>query len=280
MKYNKKFLLLVGGILITIISCNKDNLFTTDRSSMKKNGLVCAMSMDYEVEMVTILRPEDGNDLENLSDFDKIEAEPKVFRDKVSFCLTESGEFDISVITKEPLNPYNVPHETLPDDSPEVYEMKIENETTRFYDEQGNLLNETATDAETVASYQELMSIMQQMETMDAATINNMIETARNNGSLVLELDNGIVGIQSSDGQQTVEILMDTNRLLVLGISIYDENNVLQKRIMLDIQGDHTAPVILSMLLQDFETSPTSNIRVIRETQMDFDNFQYFNSIL
>jgi hypothetical protein len=49
---------------------------------------------------------------------------------------------------------------------------------------------------------------------------------------------------------------------------------------MFDIQGDYKKPIINSILLQDFELSPTSNVRVIRETQMDFDNFQYANSFL
>lgn len=279
MKNKIKWLLFTLGVVTLIIACNKDTLFVSEQP-VNKNGVSCAVSMEYEVETVTILRPENPSDLANLSDFDKIEATPKVSRDLVSFCLVEDGTFDISVITKEPLNPYNVPHETLPDDSPKVHEMEIDNESTRSYDKQGNLLYESSTEPETVINYQELATIMQQMEVIDEATIENMIETARNNDNLVLELGNGIVGIKTNINSQTIETLMDTNRLLILGISIYDENNIIQKRLMLDIQGDHTAPVILSMLLQDFETSPTSNVRVIRETQMDFDNFQCSNSAL
>lgn len=281
-KFNRLHLL--GVILISaavIIGCNKDALFTDgNTTSVNKNGTICAMSMDYEVEMVTLLRPEDPNDLGNLSDFDLIEANPKVSRDLVSICIGENGELDITAIVKEPLNPYNAPHETLPDDSPKVYETRIQNDMTRFFDKQGNLLDEMETAPAAVASYQELVNLMKQIETIDETVIETLVENARSTGSLVLDLENGVVGIEVNDGQQIVEILIDTKRLLMLGMSIYDENHIVQKRVMFDIQGDYKNPVIKSMLLQDFEMSPTSNVRVVLETQMDFDNFQYSNSYL
>jgi|AntRauTorckE5430_2_1112549.scaffolds.fasta_scaffold13690_2 hypothetical protein len=284
MKIKLSKLHLIGVILIStavIIGCNKDALFTNDNTaSVNKNGTTCAISLDYEVEMVTILRPENPNDLGNLSDFDLIEANPKVSRDLVSVCIGENGELDITAIVKQPLNPYNVPHETLPDDSPKVYETRIQNEMTRSFDKQGNLIDETATDITAVANYQEVVNVMKQIENIDETAIETIVENARSNGSLVFEFENGVVGIENNNGQQIIEMLIDTERLLILGISIYDETHLVQKRIMFDIQGDYKKPIINSILLQDFELSPTSNVRVIRETQMDFDNFQYANSFL
>jgi hypothetical protein len=214
MKIKLSKLHLIGVILIStavIIGCNKDALFTNDNTaSVNKNGTTCAISLDYEVEMVTILRPENPNDLGNLSDFDLIEANPKVSRDLVSVCIGENGELDITAIVKQPLNPYNVPHETLPDDSPKVYETRIQNEMTRSFDKQGNLIDETATDITAVANYQEVVNVMKQIENIDETAIETIVENARSNGSLVFEFENGVVGIENNNGQQIIEMLIDT----------------------------------------------------------------------
>ena len=274
-----KLLLFFIGVTIVVISCNKETLFTTEQP-VNKNGVSCAVSMEYEVETVTILRPENPSDLANLSDFDKIEANPKVTRDKVSICLTDNGEFSINLIVKAPLNPYNIPHETLPDDSPELYETNIEEDITRSYDKQGNILDEDATDSEIVESYNQLIDILNQMANYDPLVMQTFIENARADGSLFLETNEGIIGVQINENSKIIELIIDTHRLLLLGIAAYDQNNVIEQRVMLDIEGNYQAPVVKAMLLQEYETSPTSSVRVIRETQMDFDNFQYSNSFL
>lgn len=117
------------------------------------------------------------------------------------------------------------------------------------------------------------------MSNFNRENLDLMIEHSRSNGEIFLETDDGIIGFQTGTEDQVTELIIDTNRLLILGISVY-KNNLIEQRMMFDIDGDYTAPIINSMLVQTYELSPTSNVRVIRETQMDFDNFQFFNSKL
>ncbi len=302
---------LIYSVLFSIFlfaSCQEDNLMKDskdERSSLSQSSF--ALKMDYEVESVSYQQVvENANANEKLQFIDQARALPVITRQKVSVEVFHDGSSTWEIVQQTPKNP--VPQrgaEVPPDNSVKTVTTKVIDNMGYFYDAKGKLIR---THEIQIPSFSGLLEAIKDtcgrvrkahatvmIQNPRAALSSSCTrERAAEAGATITELSENILSIRQKvefpivadnpsakttgkSDMYSVD-LVDTERSLLLGTRLYDEND---KLIMVQMYKytDSELPELEVMRQEVYEYSDLTKTAHLVISDFLFENFNFENNI-
>lgn len=243
---NKIFYLIFSLIFFAFIySCNKEFNETKDPNSPNTEKVTGERIMNISYDIYTVRDYE--TDFSKLSDLELSSVNPSEEKQHVEMTLLESGQMNIVISNVDFKKHINIPHKTLPDDSPKIVKTEIIGNIVKFYDINGKVLG---TENIPIPNHSETVKKIKEIGAkFSAEDINNTIATmqgqqfienleeyianAAQNGVEVIEQGKNHVTLRSNFSnidpsmQGASVLLIDKSINKLVGTRIYDENDKL-----------------------------------------------------
>jgi hypothetical protein len=243
---NRRMKIFVGSLMLLVFSsvfyvqCAKELPIPNTRGILASNGTIPILRMSYDSEVSTYMTT-DG-DLTNTMD---IAAQtPTIEKNNIVIEIAANGEVTLQMIKRTPSQTIEIPHLTLPYDSPQPYKTIIGGGKVQIFDDGNTLIH---SEDFVLPNAIEVVNLLQSLgEDFTSSAINDMLsmgqsslfisnlqtylQQAASNGITVNHLNNDFVTLsqpidpQNSSSDISVSLINKTSNQMVEN-RLYDANN-------------------------------------------------------